>query len=158
MGECITDFHLHWIIYDLDCKTIPLYPYAMDIYSGRREALNEPVNEGYIITEQQPQSPGPNQWLKWVVICVVLVIMMGGTTSVVMTIKNTTESFTKASDKQNEQVKKILNEGNASSTAQSSFGLVSKIQAQQNNPFDESTLYQNPFNDVSNPFDQLVQQ
>lgn len=103
------------------------------------------------ITENSPSSnsKGARFSFKWIAVTLVAVVLLGGVGSVVYMIGQTAQTYSKATEKQNKQITKLLNETNNPS---SSFGLVSKVEAREN-PFDEKTQYSNPINTVPNPFD-----
>lgn len=119
--------------------------------------------DAYIVSANESSSSGgkpqiPKNWWKWVLGSVGGVLVISAIVSTVLFIKQTTDQVTRAVDRQARLMRTLTEESfEPSETPASShtFNAIAQVQAGYENPFDESTNYQNPFTTETNPFDEI---
>lgn len=111
---------------------------------------NLPGGTNGTILTQTNGSQNNTPWVKWSLIVVALMVMVGSTSAVVYMIGQSTYNVSRAMQQRNDEIVSLLDDTGSPGT---SFALVGKVQAAYENPFDEDTSYTNPFDGYENPFE-----
>lgn len=89
--------------------------------------------------------------LKWGVVLGVFALILGGAGSIALTINQNVSNVGRAVKQRDETIRELLEE----TSSQTSFGLLSKVEAHEN-PLSPQNTYSNPFAKDSNPFEAIV--
>lgn len=110
-----------------------------------------PNPQQYIINSQDFQKAPSNELpVKKILVISLVILLLGGVGFGIFSFKKATDSYEKKLQARSNQLSELLDESNESA----SLSLVGKVQAKYENPIEEETAYENPFEEYHNPFNE----
>ena len=107
-------------------------------------------SSGAVIVSSPSTGARAKRYFKWGAIVTAFIFVAGGAGSVIFTLNQSISNVGRAT-KQREEVIRELLEG---TSVQTSFSLLSKVEAREN-PLSNENTYTNPFAKTTNPFDEV---
>lgn len=118
-------------------------------WQSQEHVIPVPVSSSTIISTNLGNNRRRN-FLKWGAVLGAFIIVLGGAGSVVLTINQNLSNVGRVVKQRDETIRELLEE----TSSQTSFGLLSKVEAHEN-PLSPQNTYTNPFAKDSNPFDAI---
>ena len=112
--------------------------------------VSNTVSSGVIIPSSQGGGDRWKKFFNWGVVLGVFVIVLGGAGSIIFTLNQSISNVGRATKQRDEAIRELLED----SSPQTSFSLLSKVEA-RDNPLSTQNTYTNPFTKTPNPFDEI---